>query len=171
MHHSFSPRFLVLWITVSLLPLLTNCALFGGGNETVKRVKGYHISPPSTWTARETGNESDKAYKTSRGSVATITSSCQRNANAPLEVLTKHLLLGARKITYQERERIVVDGSEGLFSSAKATLDGVPFYLMLFVLPHHECVFDFSLVSPKSIAEAEKQEFASFIRSYKYGNN
>lgn len=151
--------------------LIAGCALFGGGGESLKRAKNYHVTAPTTWLARETNNESDKAFKTSSGSVATVTSSCQRNANAPLEVLTKHLLLGARKISFQERQRIVVDGQEGLYSLVKATLDGVPFHLQLFVLPHHACVFDFSMVSPKAFNETEKEEFISFFKSYSYGNN
>lgn len=150
---------------------LSGCALFGGGSESFKRVKGYQVVPPNGWTSRETKNESDQAFKTQNGNIATVTSSCQRNAQAPLEVLTKHLLLGARNIRYAQRRKLVVDGAEGLYSSVQATLDGVPFNLLLFVLPTHSCVFDFSLVSPRSFFEADKQEFLTFVQSFIYGNN
>ena len=85
--------------------------------------------------------------------------------------MTRHLLIGDRDTNIVTREKLVVDGREGLFSTVETTLEGKPFHLNLFVLPSHGCIFDFSLVSPRKITENETHEFLSFVKSFKYGKN
>ncbi len=79
--------------------------------------------------------------------------------------------MGARNINFAKKEKVKVAGEEGLHSSVKATLDGNPFLLELFVLPNHGCVFDFSLVSPKLISDKDSEEFLAFVKSFTYGTN
>lgn len=156
---------------ILIFPFSPGCALFGGGSETLHRAKGYKIRAPNGWTAKNSNSESDSAFQTASGNVATLTSSCQRNANASLDVLTRHLLLGARNTTFMDKKKIAVAGREGQHSSIKTTLDGSVLYLELFVLPKEACVFDFSLVSNKEISEKERTEFISFFKSFTYGSN
>ena len=123
------------------LPIISACALFGGGEESLHRAKNYRITPPKDWHSKETHSESDQAFQLPSGNVATITSSCKRRTDLPLEILTKHLLLGARNVIVEKKERYLVSGSEGLRTSVKAKLEGVPFNLELFVLPKNSFVF------------------------------
>jgi len=157
-------------IYFSVLFLLTSCALFSSNDPVSPKARGYDLTVPSGW--RETDREeSDRAYRLPSGNFATVNSSCTRNADAPLEVLTKHLLFGSRNVKYVEREKIRIAGSDGLFSRVKATVDGVPFHLDVVVLPKEGCVFDFSLMSPKPIPGKDSQEFLSFVKSFTYGKN
>ena len=100
-----------------------------------------------------------------------MNSSCNRNTHEPLEWMTRHLLFGDRDTNIVRREKLAVDGKEGLFSDVQTSLEGKPFRLNLFVLPTHGCIFDFSLVSPRNISENETHEFLSFVKSFKYGKN
>ena len=151
--------------------ILSGCALFGGGSESLQRAKGYQVIAPKEWVAKNTESESDQAFQTPSGNIATITSSCKRNTNVSLEVLTRHLLLGARHIVTEKKELYKTSAGEGLYSSVKATLDGVEFHLELFVLSKNSCIFDFSLVSPKKISVLEKESFVTFFKSLTYGTN
>jgi hypothetical protein len=91
--------------------------------------------------------------------------------SAPLEVLTRHLLIGTRDVEYRKQERIRVGASEGLHSSVRATLEGVPFRFEFFVISKNQCIFDFSLMSPKEISTSELGQFVSFFKSFRYGQD
>lgn len=160
------------FILFSSLPWITSCALLGGGgSREFPRAKGYEVVAPSSWKETSTNGESDKAYLNSAKNIATVTSSCSSESKFSLEVLTKQLLMGSRNIKYKEKKKISVDGQEGLYSDVQSTLDAKPFYLLIFVLPKGDCIFDFTLVSPKLFTDLEKQEFLVFISSFKHGTN
>ena len=122
------------------------------------------MSPPARW-ARAQKEESDYAYRLPSGAIAAVASACNRPLNLPLEALTRNLLIGMRKIDIDKQERV----HGGLHSVLKATLEGVPFNLELFVLQRGDCVFDFSLISPKPIPAPESQEFLGLVKSFDYG--
>jgi len=149
--------------------VVSGCALFGGGGGGLPKAKGYEVVAPAAWQSMEKA-DSDSAYKLGSGNIVTLNSSCTRNSKAPKEVLTKHLLFGARNVEYSERQRIEVAGTEGLLSHVSATIENMPFKLLVFVLPKEGCVFDFSLLSPKEISQSDRQDFLSFIKSFKYGS-
>lgn len=153
------------------LPLLPGCALFGGGGSDLQRAKSYKVEAPSQWHRAEEKGESDRTYNLKSGGVVTLTSSCNRGAGNSAEVLTRQLLIGARNVRYDKRQRIIIDGKDGLLSSIRATLDGVPFHLEIAVLPAVPCVFDFSMMNPRPISEGDKSEFMDFVKSFEHGSN
>lgn len=142
----------------------------GGGGDTLSRARGYKVTPPVTWKA-ENKREADQAYVTPAGSVATLTSSCQRDSTAPLDALTRHLLMGARKAKFKSKETMTVDGVDGMLSTVTAKYDGVAFNMVLFVLPKDGCIFDFTLLNPKPIAASDVDAFKTFVNSFQYGKN
>ena len=157
------------FLSITILLFQSGCSLFGGGSD-IQRAKEYSVNPPASWSKTDRA-ESDRAYKTSEGNFATVTSSCNRNTDAPLEVLTRHLLIGERKPSIQNQRRIKVAGSDGLLSSVHVTEGNHNIYLALFVLSKEGCIFDFSLVSPKQITEKESSEFVNFVQSFNYGKD
>ena len=159
----------MIFLAMGLCLGLSGCALFGGGGGNLPKAKGYQIDAPERWQEMEKA-DSDYAYRLPSGNLATLNSSCSRNSQAPLEVLTKHLLFGARNVEYLERQKIDVRGDVGLLSRVAATTEGVPFQLLIFVLPKNGCVFHFSLVTPRDIAQADRQEFLAFVKSFRYGS-
>ena len=159
-------------LSLAISGLVSSCALFGlgGGGDEVKHTQNYSVSAPGGWKKIDS-DESDHAFRLPSGDIVEMNSSCNRNTHEPLEWMTRHLLFGDRDTDIVRREKLSVDGKEGLFSEVQTTLEGKPFHLNLFVLPSHGCIFDFSLVSPKNIPENETHEFLSFVRSFKYGKN
>jgi hypothetical protein len=91
---------------------------------------------------------------------------CRGHDDAPLEVLTRHLLFGLT-----ERERLaqaleVVDGREALRSVWRAKLDGVPVELELVVLKKNGCVHDFTYVSPPGGRAVHEAAFAALVAGF-----
>lgn len=164
-------RYISLFFIV-LIPVMSGCALLGGGSTPdIPRAKGYQVVVPPSWKQQSAEGESDTAYSNTKGSIATLTSSCTSTAKFNQDILTKQLLMGARKVKYKEKRKVAVDGQEGQYSNVQASLDNKPFYLLLFVLQKNNCVFDFTLVSPKPFDALEQEEFTSFFMSFKYGTN
>lgn len=147
------------------------CALFGGGGDgSWARAGKYTVSPPPSWRLRKK-ESSDHAYQLPSGNLATLTSSCNRNPETPLPILTKHLLFGTRNVVYERKESISVDGANGQLSKVRATMDGAKFHMELVVAIKNACVFDFTLVSPKDISDNDESEFLTFVRSFRYGTH
>jgi hypothetical protein len=149
---------------------IEGCVLFGGGSGEIEPQKatGFTVKTPAGWK-KKVQDESDQAYRLESGSLVTLNSSCHRHFDAPLEVLTRQLLIGSRNIEVEHQDSLSADGAEGLYTNVRATLDGVPFYLDLFVLKRESCIFDFSLVNPKNFTTKDREEFRSFIKSFHYG--
>ena len=143
------------------------CAMFGTSDSLV-RAEDYHVNPPKDWKQRSS-EESDSAYRLPSGSLATVTSSCTRGAKTTLKVLTRHLLMGTRNVKFLKQEPLTVEGGSALHSSVKATIDKVQFRLELVVFRKSGCVFDFSLLKPKTLSEKDVAQFLAFARSLKYG--
>lgn len=110
---------------------LPSCALVGGEKE-IQHAKNYEVSKPESWT--ETAHaESDKAYRLSSGNIVTLVSSCNRNSEAPLDILTKHLLMGTRNVTVVHREKRKLGQNDGLYTRLQARLEGRRIHLEIFV--------------------------------------
>jgi hypothetical protein len=169
-YHQVTMQTALRWILSSIFALgLGACAIVGGGAE-LERASDYNLKAPADWKTQSKG-ESDSAYKLPSGNVVSLVSSCNRNPDAPLDVLTRHLLMGTRGVTISSREKKTFGANEGLYSKVVAKLEGKPFHLDLFVLAKEKCVFDFSLISPKPISESDATAFKQFIESFQYGKN
>lgn len=145
------------------------CSIVGGAPD-LERASGYRVEPPESWS-RKGRAESDRAYSLPSGNVVTLVSSCHRSPDAPLDVLTRHLLMGTRGTTVKKREKATFGKNAGLHSTIVTKLEGKPFHLELFVLAKNECVFDFTLMSPREIPESDSQAFQQFVGSFQYGKD
>lgn len=155
------------WALAPLASISACSFLVPTDREPGKRAYGYHLSTPPTWKTRS-ADQSDHAFQLPSGNTVTVVSSCARNADAPPDVLTKHLLIGSRNIVIDKQEKVSVDGADGLHSAIRATFDGMPFFLEVMVIPKAGCVFDLSLISPKPIHPKESQEFERFAQTFRY---
>ncbi|MGV3624058.1 MAG: hypothetical protein ACO1OB_24790 [Archangium sp.] len=77
-----------------------------------------------------------------------VNATCEDHDDPPLDVLTRHLLMG-----FTERETVsqrveALDGRDALRTRVTAKLDGVPVELILVVLKKNGCVYDFTYLSP-----------------------
>lgn len=163
----FKTQFLLLGAIV----LIAGCAILGGSGNEISRADDYSLSTPSSWQKKGTDGESDYAYRLPSGNTVTVTSSCNKHKEASLKVLTRELLIGSRNVKIEREESLVILGSEAHYSRVRASSEGVPFLLDIVVLKKRGCVFDFSLMSPKSITPNETKEFLSFVRTLKYATD
>jgi hypothetical protein len=158
---------LILSLTCTLFTSVPGCALFGSGDPP--RAK-YSLNAPQNWKSEERA-ESDLAFILPSGNTVTVSSSCTRDSRAPLDLLTRHLLIGTRNVVVERREKMSVHELVGLYSSVRATVDKIPFHMEVFVIAREACIYDFMLLSPSEISRIEANEFRDFIRSIHFAKN
>ena len=151
--------------------MASNCALFGGGGgDGFRHATGYLFSAPTEWKSIDKG-ESDAAYRLPSGAIMEMTSSCTRASAAPLEVLTKHLLLGSRNIRIERQERIKISDGDGLLTQLTSQNRGSPVFLNIIVFAERGCIFDLSLLGSRRFSETELSQYLQLARSFRYGAN
>src|SRR5207237_4831570 len=80
---------------------------------------------PGTWK-RVRFAENDLAWVGPDATVLAMNATCKDFGDAPLEVLTNHMLMGFTDKEIKERKRFLLDGRESLESTFTAKLDGGP---------------------------------------------
>jgi len=88
----------------------------------------------------------------------------QRDDDAPLPVLTEHLIMGTTDREVQSQETIPFDGREALHTLMLAKLDGVPMQYDIYVMKKDGCVYDLVYVAPPSRYAAGSADFERFAR-------
>jgi hypothetical protein len=164
---------IVALVCLAALGGASSCALLGiggGGEGSWARAEKYSVTPDSSWKKRSP-EDSDKAFQLPSGNIATVTSSCRRHPEASLELLTKHLLMGTRHVSIERRDSLKIGDSDALLTKLSASMEGAKFNMIVVVTRKSDCVFDFSLVSPKAIPSSDESEFLAFVRSLKNGTN
>jgi hypothetical protein len=96
-----------------------------------------------------------------------VDSTCAASEDAPLDVLTNHLLMG-----FTERQRLnealeQLDGREALHSRYDAKLDGVPVELEMVVMKKDGCVYDFVYTSPPGRGDEKRAAFRKLLIGFK----
>lgn len=71
-----------------------------------------------------------------------VNSHCEGVDDAPLDVLTRHLVMGWSDVTLGEAQPRTVAGRAALETMAEASLDGIPRRLRLLVVKKDGCVYD-----------------------------
>jgi hypothetical protein len=154
-------RLVVLLACISLATLaLVACA--------ARRTVAYRLnSLPSGWT-RVHLKDAHQVFHHDQGGAILANSSCRASdADAPLDVLTNHLLFELDEVREQGREPRVIDGRAALRTRLTAKLDGVPVALDLVVLKKDGCTVDLQLVTAPEQASARERDFARFVDGFK----
>ena len=103
---------------------------------------------PPAWERVQVPQNDLAWYTPDTGHALSVNASCDQHEDAPLDVLTRHLLSGFTERQEVSHETVVLDEREGLRSHYQAKLDGVPVELLLLVLKKDRCVYDFTYVAP-----------------------
>lgn len=129
------------------------------------RVGLPRLAPDGPWRATSLpGN--DAAWAGPDGLVLAVNATCDRSDDAPLEVLTRHVLMG-----FTEREEVSsaiapLDGREALRTGWAAKLDGVPVDIELAVLKKNGCVHDFTAIAPRGRRAAAQEALAALLGGF-----
>lgn len=129
----------------------------------------YRVATPDPKTWQPVAFSDNDLAWAARGSghVLAMNAVCEGHGDAPLDVLTRHLLFG-----FSDRERLTaetepLDGREALRSTWSARLDGVPVELELVVLKKNGCVHDFVYVSPVGRRGQNQAAFDALVQQFR----
>ncbi len=98
--------------------------------------------------------------------VIAINSTCEGHEDPPLDVLTKHLVMGFTERDWVAQKAFTLDGRDALRSKVSAKLDGVPTALDLVVVKKNGCVHDFTYISPLGHEGAHQAEFDALVAGF-----
>jgi hypothetical protein len=118
--------------------------VFRAGNVAVR------VGPvPAGWR-RIRVDGADLAYRDdARGGSTLFNVRCaNRDDDAPLAVLTNHLIMGTTDRTFDAQDTIPFDRREALHTLLRAKLDGVPMQYDIYVMKKDSCVYDLVYVAP-----------------------
>lgn len=122
---------------------------------------------PAVWERVKLSNNDLAWYTEETGHALSVNSICQEHEDAPLDVLTRHLVMGFTERLEVEQQKVVVDEREALRSRYRAKLDGVPVELLFLVLKKDQCVYDFTYVAPLGRYEERLEGFESLVRGFR----
>jgi len=105
----------------------------------------------------------DLAYRdeTREGSVM-FDVRCGHGSDAPLTVLTEHLIMGTTARDFVSQETLPLDDREALHTLMRAKLDGVPMQYDIYVMKKDGCVYDLVYVAPPARFTAGAADFERF---------
>jgi hypothetical protein len=87
---------------------------------------------------------------------------CGRDDDAPLSVLTDHLIMGTTEREFDAQDTIPFDRREALHTLLRAKLDGVPMNYDIYVMKRDGCVYDLVYVAPPARFAAGAADFEHF---------
>jgi hypothetical protein len=123
-----------------------------------------HLGPqPSSWRRVDVGG-ADLAFRDdARAGSALFDVRCgRRDDDAPLSVLSDHLVMGTTDREIESRETIPFDGREAMHTLLHAKLDGVPMQYDIYVVKKDGCVYDIVYVAPPAYFAAGVPDFERF---------
>ena len=120
---------------------------------------------PEGWT-RVRVEGADLAYRDQgREGSAMVDFRCdQADDDAPLSVLTGHLIMGTTARETLSEETIPFDGREAQHTVMRAKLDGVPLQYDIYVMKKDGCVFDVVYLTPPALYAQSAEAFQRFAR-------
>ena len=92
----------------------------------------------------------------------------RRDDDAPLAVLTNHLVMGTTEREFDAQDTVPFDGREALHSLLRAKLDGVPMQYDIYVMKKDGCLYDLVYVAPPgrfADGAADFERFAKGLRT------
>ncbi len=134
------------------------------GGVLLKDGLSVHVGPvPGEWRpVRVEG--ADLAWRDDpRAGSALFDVRCRgRDDDAPLTVLTEHLIMGTTERDFQAQDVVPFDHREALHTRMRAKLDGVPMEYDIYVMKKDGCVYDLVYVAPPDRFDAGAADFDRF---------
>lgn len=125
-----------------------------------------HLGPvPAEWRPIHVDG-ADLAYRDDarEGSTMFDVRCGDRDDDAPLSVLTEHLIMGTTEREYDSQETIPFDGREAMHTLMRAKLDGVPMQYDIYVMKKNGCVYDLVYIAPPERFSQGAPAFEAFAR-------
>ncbi|MFZ4713877.1 MAG: hypothetical protein ACOYL6_09210 [Bacteriovoracaceae bacterium] len=111
----------------------------------------------------------DKAYMNEeRGSVIMVNSLCRKYDSTGLEVLSNNFLGGLTELEVLQKNSITYKDREAYSLQSKGKLDGVTVFLNSLTSNRNHCTFDFVLISPLKVSEADLKTYQELLENIKF---
>jgi hypothetical protein len=112
--------------------------------------------PEDEWRATSDGPAVLTLTHTTLAAGITISVTCDRERQAPLEVLTRHLFFGFKDLEILHQEPLALNGVQALQTVARARLDRGAVQVKSYVTQRDGCVYDIVYAaSPEDYARGE----------------
>jgi hypothetical protein len=121
---------------------------------------------PRGWTPQQFA-DNDLFFGKPDGHSIAVNATCRGYGDAPLDVLTRHLVEGFTDVEPLDRKTASIDGREALFTHYQARLDGVPIEMLLVVMKKDGCVYDFSYLSPPGHFDDDRAVFEALLARFR----
>jgi hypothetical protein len=118
---------------------------------------------PGWW--HRVSSKSDLAYRSEHGATIYANVECKKVDDAPLDVLTNHLLFGV-DVHEDQRTEITLAGRKALRTLVAGEVDGVPIRLDAIVLMKDECTYDLALIAGPETFEQHERDFEAFVDGF-----
>lgn len=105
-------------------------------------------------------------FRHPEGGTVVANATCPYREDAPLAVLTNHLLFGIEAQREQGRIPITIDGRAGLRTRLSGELDGITIELDLVVLKKDGCAYDLQLVAGPRTFARRLPDFERFLAGF-----
>lgn len=126
----------------------------------------YRVGPLSADWQRLRSGEANLAFRHAQGGTIVVNGQCPAQDDAPLDVLTNHLLFGVGDRREQGRSTLTLDGREALRTQISGTVDGVRVALDLVVLKKDRCLYDLQLIAGPDRFAARQPDFTAFVTGF-----
>jgi hypothetical protein len=120
---------------------------------------------PPAWRRVQVA-DGELAFHHAAGGAILAHATCRPRGDAPLDVLTNHLLFGFEDRQELARDDLPLDGRKALRTRLTARLDGVPVVLDLVVLKKDGCVYDLELTSSPAAFAERQADFERFFLAF-----
>ena len=131
----------------------------------------YHVTPPDpqAWKPVQFA-DNDLAWVADHGQLIAMNSTCRNFEDAPLDVLTNHLMMGFTNRLQVDRKGFTMDGRDAMESIYTARLDGVPVDITVTVLKKDDCVYDFTYVAPLGMGAEHLATYERLLDGFTTGD-
>ena len=118
---------------------------------------------PPSW--HKVDSKSDLAFRSNEGGTIYANVDCDPNQDAPLDVLTNHLLFGV-DVKMEQRAEMTLAGRKALRTRIHGEVDGVPVELDTIVMKKNGCVYDLGLAAGPDTFDTHEHAFEEFIAGF-----
>lgn len=155
-------------LALALLALSLSCAPRAHYSDGIFRQGdvAFRTGPLSAEWSRVAARGARLAFRHRQGGTLIVNAECPPPDDAPLDVLTNHLLFGLSARREVSRLALTLDGRGALRTEMLAELDGVPVALDLVVLKKDGCLYDLQLVAGPTIVKQRQPDFTSFVSGF-----
>ena len=139
---------------------------FSGGFFVKGDVRYYVGGIPPGWRFKNF-KDNDIAYVSDDSPhIISMNASPEGYEDAPLDVLSRHLVMGFTERKLLRQEQRMLDEREALVSHYFVKMDGVPVELMLVVMKKDKSVYDFWYISPPGRFEEKLGTFEEILKRF-----